>query len=254
MLSKLSGVDTKSHASRIREDGYGRTEWKPARDGQLVFTVNGHQLKVRIWEKGAGSRGLYEREMRRWKEDRERSIRLMQFVDRPKPYDASATGALNIEAINASYGRQRSWGDRARWKLDDRLPNLLRELELQAADTEERRLAREREQAERERQWESAVANAKLRLVADHRRDVLRGRVRTWNEAEAIRAYCEAVEARHGADAIAADPDASDWLAVAREHADRAQQLPRMPADPEITHEALKPYLRGWSPYGPSRW
>jgi len=48
---------------RIHEDSYGRTEWKPARDGQLVFTVNGHQLKVRIWEKGAGQRGPYEHQM-----------------------------------------------------------------------------------------------------------------------------------------------------------------------------------------------
>jgi hypothetical protein len=45
-----------------------------------------------------------------------------------------------------------------------------------------------------------------------------------------------------------------EWLALAREYADHAQQLPRMPRDPEITQEALKPYLRGWSPYGPQRW
>jgi hypothetical protein len=39
---------------RISEDGHGRSDWKPAQDGQLVFTING-QVKVRIWEKGAGS-------------------------------------------------------------------------------------------------------------------------------------------------------------------------------------------------------
>ena len=66
--------------------------------------------------------------------------------------------------------------------------------------------------------------------------------------------YCAAVEARYGADAIAADPDAAQWLELAREHAARAQQLPRLPADPEITHDGLKPYLGGWSPYGPHRW
>src|SRR5262249_51390747 len=46
---------------RVNEDGYGRSDWKPAQDGQLVFTINGHALKVRIWEKGAGQRGPYER-------------------------------------------------------------------------------------------------------------------------------------------------------------------------------------------------
>jgi hypothetical protein len=238
----------------IHEDSYGRTEWKPTRDGQLVFTVNGHQLKVRIWEKGAGQRGPYEHQMRRWKQDREQPFRLMQFVDRPKPYDSAATGELNLEALSGSYGRQTSWGDRSRWKLEDRLPNLLRELELQAVEAEERRLARERQQAERQRQWEAAMENAKLRLVEDHRLEVLRGRVRSWQEAEEIRAYCAAVEARHGADIVAADPETAEWLALAREHADHAQQLPRMPSDPEITHDRLKPYLGGWSPYGPQRW
>lgn len=178
----------------------------------------------------------------------------MQFVDRPKPYDSGATGELSIEALGGSYGRQKSWADRSRWKLEDRLPNLLRELEVQAVEAEERRLASEREQAERQRQWEAAMERAKRRLVEDHRLEVLRNRVRAWEEAEAVRAYCDAVEARHGTEVIASDPDSAEWLVLAREHADRAQQVPRMPADPEVTHERLKPYLGGWSPYGPNRW
>jgi hypothetical protein len=237
----------------VREDTYGRTEWKPAQDGQLVFTINRHELKMRIWEKGAGQRGLYEHQMRRWKNDRDQPFRLMQFVDKPKPYDSGATGELNVEALGSAYGRQKAWGDRNRWKLEDRLPNLLREVELQAVEAEERQLAREREQAEQQRQWEAAMQHAKRRLVEDHRREVLRNRVRAWEEAEAIRVYCASVEARHGMDAITADLDAFEWLALAREHADGAQQLPRMPADPEITHDGLRPYLGGWSPYGPHR-
>ena len=115
-------------------------------------------------------------------------------------------------------------------------------------------LAREREEAERQRQWEAAMGRAKLRMIEDRRLDVLRSRVAAWHEADAIRAYCDAVEARHSADTIAADPEATQWLAFAREYADRGQQLPRMPPDPEITHEALRPYLGKWSPYGPRGW
>jgi hypothetical protein len=130
----------------------------------------------------------------------------------------------------------------------------MRELETQATEAEVRRLAKERENAERKLQWEAAMDGAKRRLVEDHRVDVLHNRVRAWEEADSIRAYCNAVEARYGGDVIASDPQAAEWLALAREHADRAQQLPRMPADPEVTREALKPYLGGWSPYGPERW
>jgi hypothetical protein len=239
---------------RVREDSYGRSERKPAKDGQLGFTINGHELKVRIWEKGSGLRGPYEHQKKRWQEDREQPYRLMSFVERPKPYDTNATGELNIEVLGWSKDRQSSWGDRKRWTLEDRLPQLMRELETQAAEAEERRLAEEREEAERERQWKAAMDHAKRRLVEDHRIEVLRQRVRAWQEADAIRAYCDAVEARHGNDAIAADPETAQWLALARERANRDQQLPRMPADPEITHEALKPYLGGWSPYGHRGW
>jgi len=123
----------------------------------------------------------------------------------------------------------------------------------QSAEAEERRLAKEREDAERRRQWEAAIENAKRRLVEDHRINVLRNRVCAWEEANAIRAYCDAVEVRHGTHAVA-DPDVAEWLAFAREHADQVQGLPRMPSDPEITHEALKPYLGRWSPYGPQGW
>lgn len=237
----------------VRDDSYGRSEWKPAQDGQLLFTINGHPLKVRIWEKGAGQRAPYEREMQRWQQDRERPIRLMQFLQRPKPYDSGATGELNIEALG-SHGRRNSWGDRTRWTLEDRLPHLLRELEIRAVEAEQRRLAQQREEAERQQQWEAAMEHAKCRLLEDHRLEVLRNQVRAWDEAETIRAYCDAIEARHGADTITADPDAAAWITLAREHADRAQQLPRMPPAPEITHEGLKPYLGKWSPYGPQRW
>lgn len=239
---------------RVHEDSYGRTEWTPAQDGQLVFAINGHQLKVRIWEKGAGQRGPYEHQLKRWKHDREQPYRLMQFVERPKAYDSGATGELNIEALGSAYGRQKAWGDRSRWKLEDRLPNLLRELEVEAAEAEDARLAREREQAERQRQWAQAMERAKRQFVDDHRLEVLRNRVRAWEEAEAIRTYCDAVESHHGAEVIAADPGAADWLALARDHADHIQQLPRMPADPEATPDGLRPYLGRWSPYGPQDW
>ena len=87
----------------------------------------------------------------------------------------------------------------------------MRELETQAVEAEERRLAKEREDAERQREWEAAIDHAKRRLVEDHRINVLRDRVRTWHEADAIRAYCDPLEARHGDSPIAAGmPDAAE--------------------------------------------
>jgi hypothetical protein len=137
--------------------------------------------------------------------------------------------------------------------LEDKLPELLQELEVRAAADDYAAIERQRQAEQRQREWEAAMERAKSRLVEDHRTEVLRKRVNAWREADAIRAYCDAVEARHGADAVI-DAEAAAWLAFAQAYADRAQQLPRMPSDPEVTPDALKPYLGRWSPYGPQDW
>jgi hypothetical protein len=144
---------------------------------------------------------------------------------------------------------------RKRWTLEDRLPQVLLELETLAEEEERRRLARERERAERERAWEVAMTAARKRAIEHHRVEVLQKRVRAWEEAEQIRAYCDAVERRHG-DAVVSDLEAESWLMVARERADRLQGVPRMPPDPEVKERDLEPFLDGWSAYGPrgGRW
>lgn len=236
-----------------RAGSYGRADWKPTHDGQLVVTINGHSNKLRIWEKGCGLRGPWEHQKACWEEAR-LSPRFALYATRPTAFDKDATGGLNASILG--YGRrQSSWGDRKRWRLENRLPQLIRELEAQAVEAEERRLAREREEAERMRRWELAIEQAKLRFVAAHRREILSNRVRAWQEADAILAYCHAVEARNGsAAALDADGSASEWLAYAREEAERRQLMPTMPPDPEIKPEDLKPYLGGFSPYGSRGW
>ena len=217
-----------------------------------MVTINGHSNRVRIWENDVGLRGPWERQLKHWQEDR-RSPRHWLYATRPKPYDAHATGELNASVLGRS-PRQTTWGDRKRWRLEDRLPQLVREVEVQALEAEQRRLERERQENERQRQWEAAMEHAKRRLLADHRLKVLRQRVREWQEAEAIRAYCNAVQARHGEPTLASDPGAREWLAYARAQADRQQALPTMPPEPEPDPDALKPYLGGLSPYGPRSW
>jgi hypothetical protein len=237
-------------ANAPQTDRYGRRERNAKDSAHLLVTVRSHEIGLRIYEKGVGLRGAWEQQKAYYEENRV-NFRLGYLPSRPTAYDKDATGQLNISLLGYS-SRQTTWGDRKRWKLDDRLGQILRELETQADEAEERRLAREREEAERQRQWEAAMANAKRRFIEDHQLEALCRRVHAWQEADAIRAYCDAVEARHGP--AATETDTAAWLELAREHADRLQRLPTMPADPEITNEALKPYLGSWSPYGPRGW
>jgi hypothetical protein len=232
-------------------DSYGQTDYKPKHEGQLTARIDGHEVKLRIWEKGVGVRGPWERAKAYYEANR-LNFDLGYLPSRPQPFDKGATGELNLAVLGYT-DRQASWGDRQRWNLEDRLGQALRELETQAAEAEERRLQREREQAERQRQWEAAMEAATRRFIADQRQKVLEQGVQAWEAADAIRSYCDAVEARHGAEAVASDPTAGAWLQLARSRADEAQSLPRMPPEPAITPEDLKPYLGGWSPYGPDR-
>ena len=237
---------------QLRDHAYTRSEWKPSKDGQFTATLGSHSFALRLSEKGVGLRGPWEAHKRQREEDR-RAMRFYAWdIGRIEPYDKGATGQLDLSIL--AYGpRQQSWGDRQRWSLEDRLPQVVRELETLAEEAEERRLERERQERERQRQWEEAMAHAKDEALKAYRIEVLRQRVSRWEEAERIRAYCAAVEARHGTDVIDGDPDASRWLEMARAHAERLQGLPRMPEEPDLTPDDLKPYLGGWSPYGPER-
>jgi hypothetical protein len=228
--------------------GYGP---KPRVSGSFTVEINGHRLRLAISEKGVRSRGAWEAEHER----REQNRREMRFYawepGRVEPYDKGATGLLELSILEHS-PRQTRWGDRQRWRLDDRLPQVIRELEAMAEEAEQRRLARERQERERRVAWETAMDNARQQALHHHRVGILGSRVDAWREGEAIREYCAAVEERH-ADELATNSSARKWLQFARDRADRLQGLPQMPDDPELTHEDLKRFLGGWSPYGPER-
>lgn len=221
-----------------------------ASDGQIIVTISGHPGRVRIWEKGVTSRAAYEQGKREWERVRRDMHYGWQWVERPQPFDKDASGELNA-AVSQHFERQTSWGDRKTIRLEDRLPRLLRELELQAHEAEQREIARQREIADRQAHWERAMANARQRYIDDRRLEILNRRVQAWRQGEEIRAYCRAVEDRYDATTLAENPSASSWLALARAQADRLQRLPTMPEDPKIRPEDLKPYLGGLSPYGP---
>jgi hypothetical protein len=232
----------------------------PAREGSrgrsahLEATVAGHSFSLRLFEQGVGQRGPWEERRRRRAADRD-SLRYVSFDSQPiEPYDKGATGQLELEIL--SYGpRQLRWGDRKRWRLEDRLPQALRELETLAEEREQQRRAREREEAERRACWERAIADARTQAVEHHRAEDLRRRMADWREADEIRAYCDAVQRRVEARAFGehGGAEVERFLDYARGRADRLQELPVMPAPPELRDEDLRAFLPpGVRPYGPT--
>ena len=210
---------------RSNRNPYGYDSWA-CRHADVVITVNGHPQCLRVFEEGRNS---------------------------------ANPGRLKIEIAGGYRRDHRStcWADRASWTLEDKLPDVLREVEIRAAEDEYRRLEKEREAAERARQWEQAMAAARLELIEAHRADVLTTQAAKWEQARRLRDYITAME--HLAKQIG-DPDrqeaATQWIDWARQYAEWVDPLNNaltMPPPPQPTAEALRPYLHGWSPYGPDK-
>jgi hypothetical protein len=167
----------------------------------LLVTVGNHSYGLNVSEEKVLLRGVVE-ERKRQQEQYRRQFPLYASHDRVRSYDADATGVLSIALIGAGgsrEGRAISWSDRKTWRLEDKLPELLRELELRSIEDDHRAAEEKRKADERQRQWEAHIARARERFVEAHRAKVLRAQVAARHEAKALSAYLAELEAAHGA-------------------------------------------------------
>lgn len=235
------GVSTGPGPRRGRRSGAGE------RGGDLVITIAAVAVTLRISEKGVAFPSARPTNDH-WYPSAYAPAR------RSFAYEEGATGLLLIAILAPSTGsnRQSSWGDGKKQTLGDCLPAVLMEAETRSAEQREHiRLAQE--EAERRRQaWEEAMERARTLHAESHRATALVAQVEGWQQATAIRAYCDAIQQAHPGDRPAAE-----WITWARLHADRidpldsAPTLPGLPAT--VIAEDLRPFLDGWSPYGPDR-
>ncbi len=247
------------------KNGYGRTDWTGTKDGHLRITVGEHDFGLRLQEEGVHTRGPWDEEVHRYR-NVSRDWSFYRDRNLPSgPYDAAGTGRLKLELqVRTPWifaGRQSRWADRQSWSLEERLPQLFREIEERIAEAErfaerERTAAEQAAEAarqaaeERARMWGVLMRQAEQQLVEANRAANLREQARCWQEAESVRRYCDVVEAAYGD-----RPETAAWLSWARGYIRRLDPLsepPTMPEAPEATPEALQPYLPdGWNAYGP---
>ena len=171
-------------------------------------------------------------------------------------FDEAPSRRLTLLLINGrEYGQSR-WSDSNRRQLEDSLGDVLREIEMRAVDRETERLAAIERAAQRERQWQMAMTLATNELHEHRRGERLLDEASRWRQAIELNEYLDAMR-----EAIAAAPEdeaeaGHRWLSWATAYVDRLHPLKRtpvMPEDGEVTAEALRPFLKGWSPYGPQR-
>jgi hypothetical protein len=232
-------------------DGRRNERWKND-DGHLIITIRGHRYRLKIFEEKVSNRGAFDAET-----EYRRGVNYPQYL-RPRErtrYDSDATGRLQIscDGYGRRGGRAATWADRRSWTLEDKLPELLQELEVRAAEDDHEAIERQRAADERQRQWELAIERAKQRFLEDHRAQVLRAQIVAWQEATTIRDFLNRLEERHGD-----NPGSTEWITWIRHYVDeRLDPLsspPSMPDEPDIKPDDLKPFLGGVIPYGPRGW
>lgn len=247
------------------KNGYGREDWTGTKDGHLKIAAGEHAFSMRLQEEGVHTRGPWEIEVHRYRNVSRDSVFYRDRVLPSGPYDVRASGRLKLE-LHVSHpwiysGRQSRWADRQAWTLEERLPQVFRELEERIAEAarfaEQQWIAAEKaaEEAkraaeERERRWHVLMAEARERLAESNRAADLRTQADAWQTAENLRRYCDAVEAARGHRV-----ETAEWLEWARAYVgwlDPLSEPPALSEPPEATPDALQQHLPdGWSAQGP---
>ncbi|KOV77124.1 hypothetical protein ADL01_16060 [Streptomyces sp. NRRL WC-3618] len=178
----------------------------------------------------------------------------------PDSTDPERAARLVLELAHGLTGRPGRWRDRKSRTLEEALGVILVEIEARAVEDARRRQDEQQASAERETRWQAAMDVAKEQAVREQLAQVLREEAGCWQGAAVLSAYCMALERRIGELNGAVDESALDsarrWLEWARGYVrsiDPLSRLPEMPHTREPKPEELKPYLKGWSPYGPER-
>lgn len=172
-------------------------------------------------------------------------------------HDRVASGRLELRLHGGCPVSGDTFADTKTRRLDDRLPALIQELELRAAQAERLRLKREAEAARRREEWEHVRQKAVLDFTEHHRGRILVDQAEQWVRAQQVSAYLDALRSR--IEHLGSDErsQAEMWLAWGTTFVKTLDPLvrpPSMPQDPTPTPEDLKPFMRGLSPYGPGRW
>lgn len=86
----------------------------------------------------------------------------------PPKYDYKASGRLQIELDSTYTGRRRNWAETTRWTLDDKLGEVILELEARAELDERRAEERRRLEQERQRAYQQQLDRTRTRMRTQH--------------------------------------------------------------------------------------
>jgi hypothetical protein len=173
-----------------------------------------------------------------------------------RAWEFVSSGRLEVplDGPRAPY-KEGALGDAKTLKLEDRLPELFRAINIYALRLNAREAERERELAICRERWEQAMARARQQFDSEARYGRFRELSDRWETVNRRRAFLTAVRERlltyedDDRAAVEAQLDFAQYQIVER---DPLRDLSKLVVlIPEPKPDDLKPFLGGWSPYGP---
>lgn len=165
------------------------------------------------------------------------------------PLQVRKVGSGRLTVQLGQYYRTRSWSDRRRWTLDDKLGDLFAELDVRVAAAAEARRRREEDLLGRQQVWDSASVVAREAYIVDLNRRRLQVQVAQRAQAQACREYAGSLDVVIAGCVDPATVEAIQaWQQWARREADRIDPLNHLKTlcylEPEtITVEAYAPFM-----------
>lgn len=165
------------------------------------------------------------------------------------PLHIRKMGSARLTLQLGQYYRTRSWSDRSRWTLDDKLGALFAELDTRVTQAVEQRRQREEELLHRQQAWDAAVLAAQRAYVIDLNQRRLREQVTHQGRAREYRNYAESLNALiDDCDDPAIAESIRTWQQWTSQEADRIDPLTnpevlRYVEPDHVTAEEFAPFM-----------
>lgn len=180
----------------------------------------------------------------------ERKVYSWQRVQPEERIVPSGRLRLEISTSKARWDRDQWWADRKRWRLEDKIGEVMAAIDNRVDQERERLAEEERVRRQRQHDWEAAMTHARQRFHDDRRIHELTEQLTALDSARRIRDYCAALDAATSADDVA-QRQWQQWCYAYADRIDPTKNSPTGPEEIEPEPHDLKPYLGRWSPYGP---
>jgi hypothetical protein len=171
-------------------------------------------------------------------------------------FDYTPSERLRVVLSGGQLHRASEWADSTERPLEEQLAEIVQEIGLRGEAAERKRLADLEAARQKQLRWEAAMAEAREEYAEEYRVKHLESQEVAWRRATGLGEYLQAARALVAA--LPPGPErtqAEQWAEWATGHVAHlhlmAQRF-RLPDIPEPRPDDLKPFLRGWSPYGPN--